>query len=407
MKKSWFIALVIILTLALVGAGLYFFFPSFSKSVGPIVNSPLFGNLVDENGNPIEKPLEEEGGNSSTEPNGSELPIETIPGFKAFKIGDYETSSVQALDFKINENETKTLIVSVGKGSGVVRVYDPELESTSIVGTISIPNIIRSEFTANGNYVVVQSQDADTIKTFILKNDPRTPTEERFFSPMFSSSNVDSFFIDTNTVYFIEKTKTGAEIYEYIPSTNKRTLIFRGIFNNIYGFAQNGTVFIGTKPAAGTPGFLFMLDKAKSVVTKIASGSALIASKGHTENIVLVTEFLNSNSFTRVLDIKTKQLSPVAIKTLKEKCVPELSTKSFIFCGGTTDAFENGPDSWYMGKKSFNDELYFINQETREVSSLAETEEYVDVLYPSSSPYSGIITFINKKDLSPWIIISK
>lgn len=406
MKKSWFIALVTIITLILLAVGLYFFFPSFSKSISPIVNSPLFGDLVDENGNPITSPGDQTG-NEPTDPNNTEAPIEAVPGFKAFKIGDYEVSSVQALDFKISETETKTLLVSVGKGSGVVRIYDPELESTAIVGTISIPNIIRSEFTANGSYVVVQSQELDSLKTFILKSDPRTPTEDRFFSPVFNSVNVDSFFVDGNTIYFVEKTRTGADIYEYVPASNKRTLIFRGIFNNIYGFAQNGIVFIGTKPATGTTGFLFKLDKVNATVTKIASGSAIIASKGHTADNVLITEFLPTNSFTRILDTKTKQLSPVGIKTLKEKCTPDLSTKTLIFCGGTLEGFEKGPDSWYMGGKTFNDTLYFINEITREVSSLADTDEYVDVIYPSSSPYSGIITFINKKDISPWIVISK
>lgn len=384
MKKSWFITIVIIITIVLIGIGVYFFFPSVSKKIAPIIDPSLFGELVDENGNIITQPTNTPNNNPDN-PDTTETPADALPGFKAFKIGDYEVASVQPIDFKVSATETTTLLLSVGKGSGVVRLYDPKIGSTSIIGTISIPNIIRSEFTSNGTYVVVQSQESDSLKTFVLKNDPRTPIEERFFTPIFSSSSIDSFFIDGNTVYFVEKTKTGADIYEYVPSLNKRNLIFRGIFNNIYSFAQNGTIFIGTKPASGAMGFIFKLDKTKGLVNKIASGTALVGVSGQNGDKVITTEFFDSTSTSKILNSGTKQTSNITIKTNKEKCTPNLSTKTIIFCAGTDKAFEKGPDAWYMGAVSLSDSLYFIDQETNEVSFVTTTDEPVDVIYPQSS----------------------
>ena len=199
MKKSWFVAIVILLTLLLVGVGLYFFFPSFKKMTDSVLpnNSQLFGTLNDTNGD-SQNNVDTTTGSSTPITQNPETPIEKEVGFKAFKIGDYSVSSLQPLDFKTGTTSTSTLLVSIGKGSGVVRLYDPQTDVTSIIGTVPVPNIIASEFTENGTYVVVQSQEVDILKTIILKSTPRTPTEERFFTPIYSDSNIMNFFVEKN-----------------------------------------------------------------------------------------------------------------------------------------------------------------------------------------------------------------
>lgn len=408
MKKSWFVVLVVFITLLLLGIGLYFFFPSFQKIGGSVrPGGSLFGN-TDDNGR------NNTGGTTTTPiiPTTPETPIEATPseseiGFKAFKIGEYAVSSLQPLDFKVSTTSTTTLLLSVGRGSGVVRLYDPKTEVTSIVGTISVPNIITAEFTANGQYVVVQSQDVDILKTIVLKSDPRTPMEERFFSPVFSSSDVTSFFIEGNTIYLIEKIKSGSELYEYIPNTNRRTLLYRGVFSDLYGFARNGTVFLGTKAAAGMQGFIFKLDKAKGLLTKVESGTAILGIPNQDGGVVLTTEFFSTSGQTRLHNTTTKESPLLSIRTMKDKCTPDFSTRTFMFCGGSSKVPANMPDIWYMGKTSLSDTLYLLDSEQTSFSVLTTTSEDIDVIYPKSSPHSGILTFINKKDSYPWIIISK
>lgn len=407
MKKSWFVAIVIFLTLLLLGIGLYFFFPSFKKITDTVIpgDSPLFGTIgdTDSNNNQNNNNI----GSSTPVTETPETPTEEEVGYEAFKIGDYSVSSVQPLDFKTGTSSTSTLIVSVGKGSGVVRLYDPKTEVTSIVGSISVPNIITSEFTQDGTYVVVQSQEVDTVRTVVLKSTPRTPTEERFFSPVYSSSNVTNFFVEKNTVYFIEKTKSGSELYEYIPSTNKRTLLYRGLFSDIYGYARGTDVFIGTKPAANTQGFIFKINKELGLLEKIVSGNALVGIPSLNGDIILTAEYFRNGSQTNLINVNSKEPISVAINTFKEKCVPKTSTRTFIFCGATRSLGENFPDIWYMGKTSLNDELYLIDSESGSLSTLTVTDEPVDVIHPQSSQYSGIITFINKKNSNPWIIMLK
>lgn len=406
MKKSWFITLVVFLTLSLISIGLFFFFPSFKKITSNTLpnNNPLFGNLNSDEQNPQTVPGGTPVTGTTTKPDLETLPGSKI-GYKAFKLGDYAVSSLQPLDFKTSTSSTSTLILSVGKGSGVVRLYDPNTGAATIVGTISIPNIIASEFTSNGTYVVVQSQDDDSLKTIVLKNNPRTPTEERFFSPIFSSSNVSSFFINGNTIYFIEKIKSGSELYEYVPNSGKRTLLYRGLFSDLYGFARGGNIFLGTKATSNTTGFLFKLDRTKELMVKITSGNTLLGIPNQNGTSFLTTEFFGRGAQSNLINTATKEKNPLSIKTLKDKCVPNLSVRTYMFCGVPENMPENMPDTWYMGKVSTNDALYLIDSETGSSSVLTTTDEEVDVIHPQSSQYSGILTFINKKNFNPWIVV--
>ena len=409
MKKSWFVTLVIFLTLLLVGVGLYFFFPTFTKigTITPNDNSPLFGNIGENPNGGGTQATSSVPSTPSTPQEENQTPIGQEIGFKAFKVGDYQVSSIQPLDFKVGTTSTTTLLLSIGKGSGTVRVYDPQTNTTAIIGTISVPNIIASEFTSNGTYVVVQSQENDTVKTIVLKSEPRTLKEERFFSPVFSASNINSFFIEGNTIYFIEKIQSGSELYMYVPSTGKRTLLYRGVFSDLYGFSRQGNIFLSTKAAVGTQGFIFKLDTKNSLMTKLASGIALLGVPNQTGNFILITEFYENGAEAGLLEVATKERNFLSLETLKEKCVPDFSTKTFMFCGIPQNIPQNMPDAWYMGKVSTNDTLYLIDTEQGSLSALASTEEDVDVISPQSSRYSGILTFVNKKDSSPWIIISK
>lgn len=408
MKKSWFVVIVIFITLILLSIGLYYFFPSFKKITDNVLpqNNPLFGT-VDDNGQSTQITPGLDGApstNGTVDPD-PETPVEPEIGYKAFKLGDYAVSSLQPLDFKTSTTSTSTLILSVGRGSGVVRLYDPKTSVTSIVGTISVPNIIASEFTANGTYVVVQSQDVDSLKTIVLKSDPRTPTEERFFTPVFSSSNITSFFIEGNIIYFIEKIKSGSELYEYIPSSNKRTILYRGLFSDLYGYARGGTIFLSTKAAAGTTGFIFTLDKANGLMTKLASGEALTVIPNQNGENVLVSEFFKGNIQSNILNTSTKETTSLDIGIMKEKCIPNFGVRTYMFCGVPSRITEDMPDSWYMGRVSTNDTLYLIDSESGSADVITSTDEYVDVIHPQSSRYSGILTFINKKNSYPWVVL--
>jgi len=406
MKKSWFITLIILTTLILVGIGIYFFFPNISLTQPNEVKKPssLFGSLdsIDTlNENTENNPIEEE----STQ---VEEPPQKPIGFVAKKIGDYLVSSVQPLDFKTGTTSTTTLLLSVGKDIGTLRLYNPKNNETTIVGSLSIPNIIISEFTQSGKYVIVQSQNQDTLKTFILQStQPQNIFGERFFTPIFSSTNASGFFIDKETIYLVEKIRSGSELYVYNLSKNTKTLLYRGLFSNIYGYARNGKIMLGTKPLSGMDGFIFDLNTKNSTLTKSVSGKGITGIPDQTGENLLVTSFFDSSTRVEAFTLKDKVGETISITTWKDKCTPDFNSRSFMFCGGISKINNiTLPEQWYMGKISTNDSLYLIDIKNQSFDLLASTDEFVDVLDPRSSFYSGVFTFINKKDFTPWIVFS-
>lgn len=410
MKKSWFIAIIILVTLTLLGIGVYFFFPRLNISNNPQKTDigSLFGNL-DDAGNPIIATSTEQIPTTNIGNNSENTTTEENTGarFVARKIGDYLVSSLQPLDFKTGTSSTSTLLMSVSKDGGVVRMYDPKIKETTIVGNLAVPNIIASGFTKSGAYVVVQSQDGDTLKTLVLQStSPRNIKEERFYNPILTNTTVDSFFIENETIYFIEKTKNGSEMYAYNPRQNKKTLLYRGLMSNMYGYARNGRIFLGTKSGTNMNGFLFEVDTKTNTVKTLLSGNGLVAIPDQTGALFFTTTFFGSRTNTNVFNVKDSTNKKVLVSTWKDKCVPDLSSKSFMFCGGTTELQEVVlPESWYMGKVTTNDSLYLIDTKSQSADILTTTSEQVDVLDPQSSAYSGILTFINKKDFAPWIVI--
>ena len=410
MKKSWFIAIIILVTLILLGIGVYFFFPGLGTSVAPQKTDPvsLFGN-TDDAGNPIvaTSTKNNEVVPDQNIPDRNENGEVSLPGFVARKIGDYPVSSLQPLDFKTGTTSTSTLLLSVSKDGGTIRMYDPKNKETSIVGDLSVPNIIASGFTKNATYVIVQSQDGDVLKTFVLQSTaPRDIKEERFYSPILTSATIDSFFIENETIYLIEKIRNGTEAYAYNPRQNKKTLLYRGLISNMYGYARNGRIFLGTKSGTNMNGFLFEVDTKTNTVKTLSSGSGLVAIPDQTGGSFVTTTFSGPRTNTTVFNIKDSTSKNVLVSTWKDKCVPDFSSKSFMFCGGIAELREVVlPESWYMGKVTTTDSLYLIDTKSQSADILATTDEQVDVLDPQSSSYSGILTFINKKDFTPWVVL--
>lgn len=410
MKKSWFIAIIVFITLILLGIGIYFFFPRLNIQNNPPKTDtrPLFGNL-DDAGNPIvatsteQTPTTNVNANPEDATNGENIGVR----FVARKVGDYPVSSLQPLDFKTGTTSTTTLLTSISKDGGIVRVYDPKTKETSIVGTIAAPNIIASEFTKSGAYVLVQSQDNDTLKTIILQStSPRNVKEERFYTPIFTSNTVDSFFIENETIYIIEKIRTGSELYTYNPRQKKKTLLYRGLISNMYGYARGSKIFLGTKSGTNMNGFLFEVDAKTNTLKTLVSGNGLIAIPDQSGASFLTSAFFGSQVRANIFTAKDGTNKNMDVRTWKDKCTPDFSSKSFIFCGGVGALSEATlPEAWYMGKITTSDSLYLIDTQSQSVDIIATTDESVDVLDPQSSSYSGILTFINKKGFAPWVVL--
>jgi len=69
------------------------------------------------------------------------------------------------------------------------------------------------------------------------------------------------------------------------------------------------------------------------------------------------------------------------------------------------------PDDWYKGIRSFTDAIWYADITTGETAMVAEAGAYdtppLDVIQPSIHSTETYMLFINKNDLTPWILTLK
>lgn len=412
MKKSWFIAILILLILLVGVFGWILFAPERSGSTGTIGSGvrSLFGILDDIDTPQTTTPIA-----TSTTPISNEdfeedydenEEFDRVPTFVARQIGNYPVASVQPLEFRFGTTSTTTLFVSVGKENGQLRSFNVNTQETNLIGTLNIPNIILAQFTANSRYLVIQSYTNNRLRTIILQMTlPRSESEERLFTPVYSSSDIRSFFIDQNTIYVIEKVRSGSNVYRFNQAQNNLDLIHKGFIGELYGFASFGDVYLGTKASAGDTGFVFKLNPQEEVVETLTFGESITFIPTQNRNEYITFTLNRSGITTLVQNTATNTRQILRINTWKDKCTPDFSSSAFIFCGGITSGYTGTIlQDWYMGERTTNDTLFLMSTRSGEISELAFPGEPVDVIDPHSSRFSGMFSFINKKDFTPWAI---
>lgn len=173
---------------------------------------------------------------------------------------------------------------------------------------------------------------------------------------------------------------------------------------------SSNTTLISSKSSAVSLGYAYTLDLKTSKLTKILGplyGLSVRAKSGGTKALY---SYLNNNVITLVVkDLKNGSEVDIKPTTLAEKCTWTKKSTPLIYCGipqGSLD--RNLPDSWYQGEASFNDSIWRFNTETDAAEELYKIPtsggESIDIYKPELSPDEDYLVFINKKDLSLWVL---
>lgn len=164
------------------------------------------------------------------------------------------------------------------------------------------------------------------------------------------------------------------------------------------------------KPISIGTGFGYLFDPSTKSFDKVGQGG-----KGFTMNVnrsatYAVTATTEGNTInTDFVNIKTAASTIAPLRTMPEKCAWGMLSDKVVYCAVPNDIKQyEYPDAWYMGEVSFIDSLWKINVETGEVTRLAnllnETDELIDAIDISVAPGDQYLTFINKNDLSLWML---
>lgn len=196
-------------------------------------------------------------------------------------------------------------------------------------------------------------------------------------------------------------------------TTSKNTAplkIFSSAFTEwLPQFPNQRLITLNTRPSAKVPGHLFFLDPQTKMVTKILGNiNGLTSLTSRNGKMVLYAETKGAISELSLYDVSKKEVLPLYLQSLPEKCVWGVKNPRLIYCAvPQTMPSASYPDQWYQGLVSFSDELWEINTDTLVTQKVFSPSTLrapsLDMTNLSLSSEDAYLTFMNKITGTPWV----
>ncbi len=413
MNKKTLIIVGTALILILVGVGMYLYFNK--APMGPSQTGGLFPDASQQ----ITGAPQNQGTNDDDEAN-----IPFVPGLGAVLPRLYE----------LHKNPVAgSSFIESGKGAdrtvraryiqrGLGHIYETPLDtlSESRISNETHSRLSEALWGSGGKSVVIRSFDENEglIKTRILNLGGIITSFARG-----TSTAQTGDFIQTEQVFlpdyipFIATAEDGADKIFYLENGNTSSVgsiaTFRGVSTGIFSstftewlpqFPNTNLVTLTTKPSASVPGHLFFLDTKTKATTKIVGGiNGLTTLTSRDGKSVLFSETKDGVPELSVYSVAKKEIMPLFIQTLPEKCAWSTKESDIVYCAvPQTLPTAQYPDQWYQGLVSFSDSIWKINT----ITSVAEkiyTLPSLDVINPTISFDDTYFLFMNKITSTPWV----
>ena len=404
--------IIIILVVAVLGAGGWAYYSLFMKQGTPLTPTNSVANSG--NSSPTSFPTSDQ--NSSTQNTSSTASknsaVDDSPSVVQINAGS------QALVHITNEPVSGfTLVAGVATTSPTIRyveqksghIFNVDLGNyiQNRISNTTLPNITEALFTAKGDQGIYR---------YLKEN---TETIESYFFKLSTSSLAAGYFLPEDIrsiavspsgakIFYITENGSGAQGIVDNRDTNKKSTVFSSVFSDwTVGWPSDATVVLTTRPTSGSAGYLYFLNPATGSLKAILSGiNGLTALVNSDASSVLFTD--NTNSLSSY-SVKTSKSTSLGLYTLPEKCVWSKRDKNIAYCGASMQSlFGNFPDDWYQGLFSFSDNLYKVNTSTGTTSLIADMNatysQNLDIVNPALSANEKYFIFKNKTDGTLWSI---
>ena len=175
-----------------------------------------------------------------------------------------------------------------------------------------------------------------------------------------------------------------------------------------WAFSLGNKVVAYTKPSSGVPGYAYTV--ANGNLSKILGPlNGLMVTTNNVGNRVAYSYVEDGTTKLFSKNLTSGNISEILPATLAEKCVWSTKYINEVYCGAPTDNIRsNEPDNWYQGETHFSDRLWRFDTDSEIAEILIEPKSSlsidIDVYQPKLSPNEDYLIFINKNDLSLWVL---
>ncbi|NVN96655.1 hypothetical protein HXX01_00135 [Candidatus Nomurabacteria bacterium] len=282
-------------------------------------------------------------------------------------------------------------------------IYQTYLD-TKVTGTISnstIPGVYEVLFDGLANSTIYRypSTDGLGITSFLATLGG---------SSSFLPTNILSVSLSPDKTSFFSITKGKNGVIGTIKSfdSSKNNQVFTSSFSEwLPQWVTNTNIYLTTKPTYLVEGSVFNLNTTNGTLSKLFGGIPGLTTLANGDgNYVLFGASLDTGPTLNVFDIKNHISIDLGVYGLPEKCVWSKDNVNVYCAVPNTIVGTQYPDTWYQGLTSFTDYFVKINTETKEVSTLAnsQNETGVDATNLFLNDKEDKLFFTNKKDYTFW-----
>ncbi len=330
------------------------------------------------------------------------------------------TNRASTTDIKIGE----TVLRFTDRGNGNTYEYVPDFETGSPIRitNTTIPKIAEAVWSPTGDNAILRYliNDFDNIGSISLKiitgtstlnvpfdmsqtNLPRNikglainPTGNRIFSLFLKPDGSGS--------YGVESALDG--------TSEKQTFDSPVSFWNISWPTQSIITFT-SKPTYQYKSSLFFFNTQFQTMDEILANITGLSTLTNNDGSLVAYSRSKTNAFVlETYDVKNKTSSNLHMPALADKCVWGIKNNKILFCAmPKIIPLDNYPDAWYQGIESFSDDIWSINTENGQTALVYQVGTHenasIDALNLSISPDDRYISFMNKSDLSLWLLDTK
>ena len=403
-KKNLMIIFIAVLVVAIALVIAYYFF--FMKGgEGELVTPPTLP--VGPSG---ELPMIPPGQSGTPTPGGVNAPIPRLRQITSEPVG-----GAGIFDITNTDKTKSTLIRYIQRADGNIFETKTDTLAVNRISNKTIPKIYEAIWGNAGDAVITRQlkDDNETIESFAAKLSGNASSTERELSGVYLPQKISVLTIspDKSKMFYLYPTNGGIGGIFAGADGSKKTLIFESALSEwLASFADNKTIVLTTKPSAGAKGFAYFLNTNAGEIRKIVGGIAgLTILVSPDKKLALYSESYNGSFRTKIYNLIENSAGDFELQTLPEKCVWSRNEPTIIFCAvPTTLPTGDYPDSWYQGRVVFSDDIWKINTATGETSRLISPETFInktiDVINPLLNESESFLLFMNKIDLTPWVL---
>lgn len=307
------------------------------------------------------------------------------------------------IEFQATSSEPKFIIYAEG-GTGHIYSINLTTGEEVRISNTTIPNAEKAVFSSDKKFAAIRSGYGNNSKIILLTlNDSSGALTEQL-----ATSMIDFDFSPENELLYYSYTNTGVSSYALNPSTK--------ISRNQFDVPFQGATVSWSKNSQ-TPSYVYLqaTSKLNGYLYQIVSGKLSrlqIEGRGLTAegsgNYIFFTTLNGAENASVIYNKTADKFTSSPILMEPNKCAFSSKISSVVYCGYQLTSYGTDfPDEWYMGKRTFNDNIWSVNLDNGSASQLiipeTETGRQLDITSMTNSPDGKVLYFNNKNDNTLWM----